>query len=182
MALRGASGTHFWPLKWPTVPPTRFWSLRGPFWHRFWLQKCICFKLFVGSPGGCFCNGFCFNFCDALPLKFLLFARWPQKGHIASDPQEPMVFKVFSMFATPPDAHHGRQERPKNNHKSTEKQTHENKNKCSTTYVSRPRSRGLKKPPKMTSRSPPGRGGEAQNDPKRRQDRPRRPPEAHFWR
>ena len=68
--VSGASGTHFG--------------------IHFGSKNDYLFKVFVCPPGGCLFKRLCLHFCYAFALKFLLFARWPKKAHIASDPQKPM--------------------------------------------------------------------------------------------
>ena len=137
--------------------------------------------MLVRSPGVCFSHGFCFHFCDAFPLKFLVFARWPQKGHIASDPQKPMVFLCFFDVRVPAGRARRKATEAKKQPQINRETDTKNKKNARKHNVSRPRSRGLKKPPKMTSRSPPGRGGRG---PKRPQEAPGSPQEGSgsaFW-
>jgi len=57
----------------------------------------------------------CFSedFFNPSPLKFDRFALCPNKPHTSSDPQKPMDFHIFSIFATPQSTQQGTQQRTK---------------------------------------------------------------------
>ena len=86
-------------------------GLRGPFWDQFWLQKWSFFILFRWSRGSSFDTCFSEDFFNPSPLKFDRFALCPKKPHTSSDPQKPMDFHIFSIFATPQSTQQGTQQR-----------------------------------------------------------------------
>ena len=88
-------------------------GLRGPFWDQFWLQKWSFFILFRWSRGSSLDTCFSEDFFNPSPLKFDRFALCPKKPHTSSDPQKPMDFHIFSIFATPQSTQQGTQQRTK---------------------------------------------------------------------
>ena len=95
-AVPEASKRSFCALQLPTVFRTRFWRPPGSILGAILASKMVVFYDSVLITWVLFSSSCPIDFCCACPLKFDCVGRCEKKAHMAFDPQNPWIFKIFA--------------------------------------------------------------------------------------